>query len=213
MMRVKICGITNWGDAKLAISAGADALGFNFYGASPRRIALSHAREIIRHMPRRVAAVGVFVNEAESEILRIARAANLNMLQLHGEETPETVKKLACEFPVIKAFRVRPKFRARELAPYEDAAAFMLDGFEPGRHGGTGKTFDWRVVQQAKRFGPIILAGGLRAENVATAIRSARPFAIDVCSGVEARPGKKDAKKLKTLMAAVERVRREMRRK
>jgi phosphoribosylanthranilate isomerase len=210
MVRVKICGITNWADAKLAIAAGAIALGFNFYGASPRRIALRQARKIIRRMPRRVAAVGVFVNATEKEILRIARAANLSMLQLHGEESPKTVARLAREFPVIKAFRVGPRFRARELAPYMGAAAFLLDGFDPGRHGGTGKTFDWCKVREAKTFGPIILAGGLRAENVAEAIRSARPYAIDVCSGVETRPGKKDAQKLKALMGAVKRVRRQM---
>ncbi|HEV2489152.1 MAG TPA: phosphoribosylanthranilate isomerase [Candidatus Acidoferrales bacterium] len=211
MVRVKICGITNWADAKMAISNGADALGFNFYVRSPRRVSLSRAREIIRHMPRRVAAVGVFVNATEKEILRIARATNLNMLQLHGEESPKTVARLSQVYPVIKAFRVGPRFRARELGRYKSATAFLLDGFELGRHGGTGKTLDWRIVRGTKRFGPIILAGGLKAGNVAEAIRSARPYAIDVCSGVESRPGKKDAKKVKALMAEVERVRREMR--
>jgi phosphoribosylanthranilate isomerase len=203
MVRVKICGMTNWADAKLAVAEGADALGFNFYRESPRRISVSHAREIIRHLPRRVAAVGVFVNAAEKEILRTARAANLSMLQLHGEESPETVKRLAREYPVIKAFRVGPEFRARDLRKYRGAAAILLDGFDPVQHGGTGRTFDWRIVREAKRFGPVILAGGLRPQNVAAAIRNAKPFAIDVCSGVEARPGKKDPKKLRALMASI----------
>lgn len=210
MVRVKICGITNWQDAKLAIAAGADALGFNFYSGSPRKISLSHAREIIRHLPRRVVAVGVFVNATESEILRTARSANLSVLQLHGEESPKMITRLGREFPVIKAFRVGPKFRVRELAKYKAAAAFLLDGFAPGLHGGTGNAFDWRIVRQAKSFGPVILAGGLRPQNVSDAIRRAAPLAIDVCSGVESRPGKKDPRKLKALMAEVERVRREL---
>lgn len=211
MVYVKICGITDWADAKLAVAAGADALGFNFYKGSPRRISLSNAREIIRHLPRRVAAVGVFVNATEKETLRIARAANLSALQLHGEESPKAVERLAQQYPVIKAFRVGPQFRARELGKYRSAAAFLLDGFDPVHPGGTGKTFHWRIVREAKRFGPVILAGGLRTENVAEAIREAGPFAIDVCSGVEARPGKKDARKVKALMTAVDRTRREMR--
>jgi phosphoribosylanthranilate isomerase len=211
MVRVKICGITNWADAKLAVATGADALGFNFCPASPRRVALRHAREIIRHLPRRVIAVGVFVNASEKEILRIARAANLNMLQLHGEEPPKTVKRLTRHFPVIKAFRVKPKFRVRELGKYKDAAAFLLDGFDSGLRGGTGRTFDWRIAREARRSGPVILAGGLRPENVAAAIRRAKPFAIDVCSGVESGPGKKDPRKLRALMAAVGRVPHEQR--
>ena len=210
MVLVKICGITNWQDAKLAIAAGANALGFNFYSKSPRSISLSHAREIIRRLPRRVAAVGVFVNAREEDILRIARSANLSVLQLHGEEPPKMVARLGREFPVIKAFPVGPKFRVRELARYKAAAAFLLDGFAPRLHGGTGRSFDWGIVSMVKRFGPVVLAGGLRPQNVSDAIRRAAPFAIDVCSGVEARPGKKDPGKLKTLMTEVERVRREL---
>lgn len=211
MVSVKICGITSWADAKLAVDAGADALGFNFYEGSLRKISPAHAREIIRHIPRRVAAVGVFVNADKDEILRIARHANLSLLQLHGEETPKAVERLARRYPVIKAFRVRPGFRPSELKKYGSAAAFLLDGFDADQRGGTGKRFDWRIVRAAMRFGPVILAGGLQPANVAEAIRKARPFAIDVCSGVEARPGKKDASKLTALMAEVKRARREIR--
>jgi phosphoribosylanthranilate isomerase len=206
MVSVKICGITNWDDAKLAMDAGADALGFNFYVNSPRRIALSHAKQVIRRMPSCVAAVGVFVNASAKEIVRIARAANLTALQLHGEESPATVERLAREYPVLKAFRVGPGFRLSELGRYADASGFLLDGYDRERHGGTGKRFDWEIAREAKRYGPVILAGGLRAENVADAIREAEPFGLDVCSGVEQRPGTKDAKKVKRLMAAVRRM-------
>ena len=209
MVAVKICGITNWKDAKIAIDAGADALGFNFYAKSPRRIAASHAKEIIRHMPSHVTAVGVFVNGSAGEILRIAHTANLGMLQLHGEESSATVERLAREYPVIKAFRVGPQFRARELKKYPGAAGFLLDGYDAEHRGGTGKRFDWGVAREAKRYGPVILAGGLRAENVAEAIRQVKPFGLDVCSGVEEQPGKKDAKRVKRLMAAVRHVRQQ----
>lgn len=209
MVFVKICGITNWDDAKVAMDAGVDALGFNFYANSPRRIAFSSAKQIIRRMPSRVAAVGVFVNGSAREILRIAHKTNLAMLQLHGEESPAIVERLAREYPVIKAFRVGPRFRARELKKYPGAVGFLLDGYDAERRGGTGKRFDWNVAREAKRYGPVILAGGLRAENVVDAIRQVKPFGLDVCSGVEERPGRKDAKKVKGLMAAVRRVRQQ----
>lgn len=206
---VKICGITNWTDAKAAIEAGADALGFNFYAKSPRRIAISRAREIVRHMPRNVSAVGVFVNASSRDVLKTARAVKLGVLQLHGEENPETVKELAREFPIIKAFRVGPSFRVTDLERYSSASAFLLDGFDRKLRGGTGKKFDWRLVKRAKRIGPVILAGGLTKENAAKAIRTASPFAIDVCSGVERSPGKKDRKKMREFLVAVKPARRE----
>jgi phosphoribosylanthranilate isomerase len=208
MTRVKICGITNWADAKTVIDAGADALGFNFYANSPRKIGVSHAREIVRHIPRRVSAVGVFVNAPITDILKIARAVKLGALQLHGEESPRTVEQLARQFPVIKAFRVRPSFRVSELEKYPSVAAFLLDGFDDKLRGGTGKRFDWRIAKQAKRFGPVILAGGLTKENAIRAIRASGPFAIDVCSGVEASPGKKDARKVREFMETVQEERR-----
>lgn len=209
MVRVKICGITNWRDAKAAIDAGADALGFNFYAKSPRKISIAHAREIIRHMPKNVSAVGVFVNARETEVLRTARAAWLNVVQLHGDESPRAVSRLSQDFPVIKAFRVGHNFRAKDLRRYGDAAAFLLDGFDKKARGGTGRTFDWRMANDAKQFGPVILAGGLKKENVAAAIRDVQPFAVDVCSGVEAAPGKKDLKKMRGLMTEVREARGE----
>lgn len=202
-VRVKICGVTNWADAKAAMDAGADALGFNFYAKSPRKVSVPDAREMIRQMPKHVCAVGVFVNAPEGEVLKTVKAAGLNVVQLHGDESPRTVSRLSQHLPVIKAFRVRPGFRAKSLQPYIDAAAFLLDGFDAKARGGTGKTFRWQIANEAKKFGPIIVAGGLKKENVAAAIREVRPFAVDVCSGVEAAPGKKDLKKLRSLMATV----------
>ncbi|HEV2289589.1 MAG TPA: phosphoribosylanthranilate isomerase [Candidatus Acidoferrales bacterium] len=208
MVQVKICGITNRADAKAAVDAGAEALGFNFYPKSPRRISLSHAREIIRRLPDEVAAVGVFVNAPEKEVLRTARTVNLDALQLHGEESPKQVEHLARKYPVIKAFRVLPGFRVAQLKKYRSAAGFLLDGYDAKRRGGTGNRFDWRAARQARDYGAVIVAGGLTAENVAEAIRKTEPFAIDICSGVEKRPGKKDARKLKLLMAAVQSIQR-----
>ncbi|MFZ0335356.1 MAG: phosphoribosylanthranilate isomerase [Candidatus Acidiferrales bacterium] len=208
MVRVKICGITSWADAKVAIDAGADALGFNFFAKSPRKIGVSHAREIIGHLPRHVSAVGVFVNASAAEVLKIARAVKLGVLQLHGDESPKTVARLAREFPVIKAFRVGPGFRVNELEKYPSAAAFLLDGSDDQLRGGTGKRFDWRIAKQAKRFAPVVLAGGLKKANVGKAMRMAKPFAIDVCSGVEASPRKKDAKKVRAFMATVKKERK-----
>lgn len=208
MVRVKICGITNWADARDAVDAGADLLGFNFYLKSPRYIRPEAARRIIGRLPRRVEAAGVFVNASARSILRIAREADLNLLQLHADETPEGVRALARHYPVIKAFRVNPGFRVQRLERYSGASAFLLDGFDRGRYGGTGKTFDWAVARRAKRYGPVVVAGGLTPENVGAAIAMVQPFAVDVCGGVEAAPGKKDARLMRALMAAVEAARR-----
>ena len=207
-MRVKICGITNWADAKAAADAGADALGFNFYDQSPRKISVSHAREIIRRMPRRISAVGIFADAPAARVLKIARDVKLGVLQLHGDESPAAVAQLARAFPVIKAFRVGPSFRVKQLEKYRSATAFLLDGFDGKLRGGTGKGFDWGIARQAKRFAPVILAGGLTTANVRKAIHMAKPFAIDVCSGVEKSPGKKDVRKMRAFMAAVDKERR-----
>lgn len=207
MVRVKICGITNWTDSRLAVKAGADALGFNFYRKSPRYIAPDEARTIAKRLPRRVFVVGVFVNARTEEVLRVARNVDLSALQLHGEESPEEVAYLSESYPVIKAFRVGPRFKAERLAQYGSASAFLLDGFDRKRRGGTGKTFDWSVARAAKKYGAIIIAGGLNPENVARAIREAQPFGVDVCGGVESVVGKKDPRSLRALMEEIELVR------
>jgi phosphoribosylanthranilate isomerase len=210
-VRVKICGITNWADAKLAVDAGADALGFNFYPPSPRAVAPAQAWGIIRRLPRSVEAVGVFVNWPAEAVAALAGALRLGAVQLHGEETPRVVGQLAGAYPVVKAFRARADFRPARLRRYRRAAAFLLDGFRQRLRGGTGRQFDWRIAERAKRYGRIILAGGLGPENVAEAILAVRPFAIDVCSGVEARPGRKDPARLRELFRQVESARSELR--
>ncbi len=204
MVRVKICGITNWPDARLAIDWGADALGFNFYPPSPRCVSPAQAWALIRKLPPFVEAVGVFVNWSPAAVQAVARAVRLTAVQLHGEESPEAMKKISAARPVIKAFRVRNGFRPSALSRYRGAAAFLLDGFSTRLPGGTGTSFDWRVARRAARYGPIILAGGLGPENAIEAIESAHPFGLDVCSGVEAKPGKKDAARVRAFMRAVE---------
>lgn len=210
-VKVKICGITSWTDARRAAEAGADFLGFNFYRKSPRYVAPGRARKIVHRLPKRVAAVGVFVNEREKTILRIARAVGLDYVQLHGEETPESASRLARFFPVIKAARVGNGFRPAQLAKFRSVRAVLLDGFKPGRHGGTGKTFDWKIARRVGSYRRTFVAGGLASENVARAIQVARPYAVDVCSGVESRPGKKDPVKLAALMRAIQSARRGIR--
>lgn len=203
MVRVKICGITNWPDARCAMEAGADFLGFNFYSGSARYIAPAAARRIVRRLPKKVVSVGVFVNMPEKKMLRIARTVGLGCLQLHGDESPEAVVRLERDLPVIKAVRVQNSSRVPRLARFQRATAVLLDGFDDSQRGGTGKTFPWSIVRRTKRNGLVFLAGGLTPENVGRAIRIAQPYAIDVCSGVEAKPGKKDPVRVKAFMRAV----------
>jgi phosphoribosylanthranilate isomerase len=202
-VKVKICGITNWTDARCAVEAGVQFLGFNFYRPSPRYIQPAAARQIIRRLPERIEAVGVFVNETEAKMLAIARRVGLDYLQLHGEELPEQVARLKRKIPVIKAVRVRDSFRPEQLDSFGQASAILLDGFDPRHHGGTGKRFNWSLARGSNGVRRIFLAGGLTPENVGEAIRIAHPYAVDVCSGVEARPGQKDPARIVALMAAV----------
>ncbi len=203
-VRVKICGITNWRDAQCAVEAGADLLGFNFYRKSPRYISPAQARRIVRRLPKRVSAVGVFVNEPEWKMLEIAHSVGLDRLQLHGDEAPAVVTRLSRQLPVIKAVRTSRSFTPSQLAPFKRASAILLDGFDRRLAGGTGRTFDWRLARRAKRYGRIFLAGGLAPENVGEAIRTARPYAVDVSSGIERRPGRKNPERLRAFVGAVE---------
>jgi phosphoribosylanthranilate isomerase len=204
IVRVKICGLTNWADAKLAVDLGADALGFNFHPASPRAVSPAQAWEIVRRLPPMVTVVGVFVNWPAQAVAALARALHLDAVQLHGEESPREVRELAGTFRVIKAFRMGPGFRLASLAPYGAASAMLLDGFKAGAYGGTGRTADWSLARRARKYGRVILAGGIRPGNVAQAIEQARPYAVDVASGVEASPGKKDVAAMRELMREVE---------
>lgn len=200
-VRVKICGITSLHDAQVAVDAGADALGFMFYVRSPRWIEPEAAGEIVRSLPPFVAAVGVFVNAEESFVRRVAAQCGLDAVQFHGDETPEYCARFE-PLRVFKAFRVNAAESLRALADYS-TSAWLLDAFVPDQPGGTGRTFNWDLAIQAKQLGrPIILAGGLTPENVADAVRRVRPYAVDVSSGVESAPGRKDPARVRAFVQA-----------
>jgi len=202
MVKIKICGITNLEDALLAAELGADALGFIFFPQSPRKVAPETAREIIAQLPPFVASVGVFVDEAAAVLKELAARVGLDWVQLHGQESPEYCRSLGRR--VIKGFRIKDENSLRELEPYRDAVqAFLLDTYKKGQVGGTGEVFDWYLAREAKKFGQIILAGGLTPENVAQAIAIALPAAVDAASGTEAEPGRKDPAKLRAFFRAV----------
>jgi phosphoribosylanthranilate isomerase len=202
MIRIKICGITNLKDALLAAALGADALGFIFYPPSPRALAPEAARDIIAQLPPFVTTVGVFVDEEAVTVRELAARVGLDWLQLHGQESPDYCRSLGRR--VIKGFRIRDEKSLADLAVYRDAVqALLLDTYKTGQTGGTGESFDWQLAREARQFGPIILAGGLTPVNVAQAIKTAQPQAVDVASGVEAAPGEKDAEKLRAFFEAV----------
>jgi len=201
-MRVKICGITNLEDALLASDLGADALGFNFFPASPRYIDPASAGDIIRQLPPLSVMVGVFVNVGSpGEVMRMARTSGVQVLQLHGDETPEYCDALR-PWPVIKVVRVDGDHLPDDLSRFR-VQAFLMDARDDILFGGTGMTFDWKSAAEVGGSRPVILAGGLNAGNVARAIRTVNPYAIDVCSGVERSPGRKDPGRLKELMDEV----------
>jgi phosphoribosylanthranilate isomerase len=203
--RVKICGITRAEDARLAVELGAAALGFNFYPPSPRYITAGSAAEIIRELPPLFTAVGIFADETDAaRVARGARQAGVTAVQLHGPKFPAAGE--IGEFgglQIIRAVSVRDGFKPQELVTLK-ASAFLLDAHDSNLWGGTGKTFDWNLAREAKRYGTIILAGGLTPENVGEAIRQVQPFAVDVASGVESAPGVKDPAKLRAFFAAVQ---------
>jgi len=205
MVRIKICGITNLEDALLSARLGAHALGFIFYPKSPRKVEVEAAREIISQLPPFILTVGVFVDEEAAAVREVATRAGLDWLQLHGKESPEYCRSLGRR--VIKAFRIQDESSLAEIAKYQGSVqAFLLDTYKKGEVGGTGETFNWDTARQARQYGPIILAGGLTSANVAQAITIAQPQAVDVASGVEASPGKKDQDKLRAFFKAIERV-------
>lgn len=190
---VKICGITNLDDALLSVEAGADALGFIFYDQSPRAVKPLAVRRIVEYLPRHVTKVGVFVHAAPKDVSAVCREVKLSAAQLYGKQTQAELREL--ETGVIKAFQVGKGFDVRILSRYS-VDAFLLDTLVKGKAGGTGKTFDWNIAQKATKYGKVILSGGLNPENVSEAVRFVRPYGVDVCSGVEARPGKKDPNKV-----------------
>lgn len=198
---VKICGITNEADAHAAVEAGADALGFMFYPASPRHVAAAVVGEIVRRLPPQVLAFGVFVNPVFEEARDIAASCGLGGIQLHGDETPEQCAPFA-PLKVWKAFRIRDEGSLKPLPRYA-VDAWLLDAHSPKGLGGTGERFNWELAVRAKSLGrPVVLAGGLTPENVAEAVRQVRPWGVDVSSGVEAAPGQKDHGKVRAFIAA-----------
>jgi len=199
--RVKICGITRVEDAQAASAAGADAIGLVFYRPSPRNVTLERARSIATQTPPFIATVAVFVNPSREEVEQVIRECGVTLLQFHGEESPEFCA--AFSRPYIKAARIRPGLDLiKYLAPYAGARAWMLDAFHGDLWGGTGGTFDWSLVPESATR-PIILSGGLTADNVVDAIHRVRPYAVDVSSGVEASKGIKDAAKIAAFIGAV----------
>jgi phosphoribosylanthranilate isomerase len=205
MVRVKICGITNVEDALHACELGADAIGLNFYNKSPRSISPSTASKITRRLPPFVAPVGVFVNWQAVPVTALAKALGLSAAQLHGDEPPKLVAEMAKKISVIKALHVGKGSALPPFASYRGATAFLLDAPHSGQFGGTGHTTDWNLAHTAAKSHRILLAGGLTPENVAEAIRAVRPYAVDVTSGVESKPGKKDSAKLRSFFDEVRR--------
>jgi phosphoribosylanthranilate isomerase len=199
--RVKICGITNLADALAAVAAGADALGLNFYQGSPRHVSMKMAAAIANHLPPFVLRAGVFVNADEDLVTRAIGECGLSLLQFHGDETPEFCAQFG--LMSMKAFRIRDAESLKEL-PKFSTDAYLLDAWSPAARGGTGEKFNWDLAIEARKFGkPIFLAGGLTPENVADAVRTVRPFGVDVASGVESAPGKKDYAKIRAFIEAV----------
>jgi phosphoribosylanthranilate isomerase len=203
-VKVKICGITNLPDGMAAAEAGADALGFVFYDQSPRRISIEAAAAVIPQLPPFVTKVGVFVNAPEDLVIHAIRECGLNLLQFHGDEPPEYCLQFG--LMSMKAFRIRDAASLRALSTYH-TDAWLLDAYMPNKPGGTGETFNWDLALEARGLGrPIFLAGGLTSENVAEAVRRARPYAVDVSSGVEAAPGRKDHAKVRAFIQAAKAV-------
>lgn len=202
MTLVKICGITNLDDALSAVDAGADALGFNFYPPSPRYIKPTAARQIVDALPERILTVGVFVNEdSPDSVESIATEAGVKALQLHGDESPQFCAAL-CDRYIIKVLTIRDDFDPRQALAY-DVPAFMVDTFDRKARGGTGRTANWPAARSLKNIVPkLFLAGGLSPENVALAISSVDPYAVDACSALEIRLGKKDPERVRAFVRA-----------
>jgi len=205
MVKVKICGITNLDDAMAAADFGVDALGFVFFKKSPRYISPGNAKKIIKKLPPLISTVGVFVNEDKNTIKKTVSQAGIDIIQLHGDETPK-----ACNLskPAIKAIRVKSLDSLEIISKYRDkVSAFLLDTYTPELFGGTGQVFNWDIAVEAKQFGRVILAGGLTPANIEKAVRLVHPYAVDVSSGVEAEKGKKDHLKMKLFIERAKRIR------
>jgi phosphoribosylanthranilate isomerase len=199
--RIKICGITRAEDARIAVELGADAIGLVFYASSPRSVGLAQARAIIAAIPPFVTIVGLFVDPAQDQVEAVLRGCSLNLLQFHGDEAPD----FCCRFglPYIKVARVRANADlVQYLSSYHAAQGWLLDAYHDQLYGGTGESFDWKLIPRDLAR-PVILSGGLTPDNVGAAVRQVRPWAVDVSSGVEAAKGVKDAAKIAAFIAGV----------
>ena len=202
MVKIKICAITNLEDTLNSVKAGCNALGFVFYRKSPRYITPDEARQIIKHIPAHILKIGVFVNAKEKTIKYTAKLCNLDMLQFHGNESPEFCQKFK-SYKIIKAFRVKDKIELKNLLNYK-TFAYLFDTFVKSKVGGTGKKFNWALVRHFSGFRkPIFLSGGLNVKNVTEAIKQVRPDWLDVSTSVEIKPGKKDYNKVKEFIEIV----------
>ena len=199
-VKIKVCGMTQLDDVLTAVDCGADAVGFIFYKKSPRHVNESTVKKIVVHLPPFVNRVGVFVNETAERINRLVEVCGLDAVQLHGDESPAFCRRI--KVPVIKAFRMKNAESLASLSKYR-VNGFLLDTFDEEQWGGTGQTFDWKWARGAKKYGSVILAGGLTPVNVASAVRRVQPYGVDVCSGVEKSPGKKDPRKIRAFFKAV----------
>jgi len=200
-VRIKICGITRYEDAKVAASIGADAVGFIFYAKSPRCITPEDAAHIIKQLPPFVSRVGVFVDEDIDRVIAVARATGIDTVQLHGTESPRYCTKLP--LPVIKAFSIDSSTDLTLLEQYR-VAGFLLDTWAAGRRGGTGRTFDWSIARSACiKYSRVILAGGLNPTNLEEALETVQPYGIDINSGVEIKPGIKNPRKMRDAVQIV----------
>lgn len=200
-IKVKICGITNYEDALLAANLGADYVGFNFYKDSPRKISIKLAKEIISKLPHFVTPAGIFVNEDLDVVLKTVKKCGIKLIQLHGNENPDYCAEIFAKsaIPIIKSFRVSDEKSLEPISSYINTVNyFLLDAYVAGVEGGTGEVFNWDLAVKVKELNkPIFLAGGLTYENVTTAIEKVLPFCVDVASGVERLPRRKDFEKMK----------------
>lgn len=197
MIYIKICGITEVDDAVKIAELGINALGFIFYPKSERYISPDKAKEIIDCLPPFINTVGVFVNEKRESVIDVLNRCPIDILQFHGDETPEYCRQF--DRRIIKAFRVNKDFSFDGFLKFP-ASAFLLDSLVTGEYGGTGVVFDWDVAVKAKKYGKIILSGGLNPENLSSAIAKVNPYGVDISSGVEIKPGKKDISKVKEIV-------------
>ncbi len=198
-MRVKMCGFTNTEDVLKAAHGGAWAVGFVFSKKSPRYVSPSKVKKIVDSLPPFVTPVGVFVDLREGGVRDICRFTGIRTLQFHGNETPAYCKRFK-DYKVIKAFRVNEAFNVETLKSYDNVNAFLFDTYVEGVEGGTGKTFNWNILKNIKISKPYILSGGLNAENIKQAVLELNPFAVDVSSGIERKPGIKDHNLIKEFL-------------